>query len=86
MSRWKNWLFKAKPIQSNFALESKQIKLDEVVVKAKGRYKNKDNPAVALIQKVVDNREQIEKKVLITISTISTRRCSWTSTISRKSS
>ena len=46
----------------NFALESKQIKLDEVVVKAKGRYKNKDNPAVALIQKVVDNREQNRKE------------------------
>ena len=46
----------------NFALESKQIKLDEVVVKAKGRYKNKENPAVALIQKVVDNREKNRKE------------------------
>ncbi|MFT5481207.1 MAG: hypothetical protein ACI9NN_002177, partial [Bacteroidia bacterium] len=46
----------------DFALESKQIKLDEVVVKAKGRYKNKENPAVALIQKVVDNRENNRKE------------------------
>lgn len=51
--------------QSNtidFALEPKQIKLDEVVVQGKGRYKNKENPAVALIQKVVDNRDKNRKE------------------------
>ncbi len=46
----------------DFALEPKQIKLDEVVVKAKGRYKNKENPAVELIQKVVDNRDKNRKE------------------------
>ena len=46
----------------DFALEPKHIKLDEVVVKGKGRYKNKENPAVALIQKVVDNREKNRKE------------------------
>lgn len=46
----------------DFELESKQIKLDEVVVKAKGRYKNKENPAVELIQRVVDNRDKNRKE------------------------
>ncbi|MFT7153631.1 MAG: hypothetical protein ACI9Z7_000689, partial [Alteromonas macleodii] len=46
----------------NFKLEPTQIKLDEVVIKAKGRYKNKENPAVALIQKVVDNRDKNRKE------------------------
>ncbi len=46
----------------DFALEPKQIKLDEVVVKATGRYKNKENPAVELIQKVVDNRDKNRKE------------------------
>jgi hypothetical protein len=47
----------------DFALEPKQIKLEEVTVRAqKGRYKNKENPAVALIQKVVDNKEKNRKE------------------------
>lgn len=46
----------------DFALEPKQIKLDEVVVEGKGRYKNKDNPAVALIKKVVENKENNRKE------------------------
>ncbi|MBP9150921.1 MAG: carboxypeptidase-like regulatory domain-containing protein, partial [Flavobacteriales bacterium] len=46
----------------DFALEPKQIKLDEVVVKAKGRYKNRENPAVELIQRVVDNRDKNRKE------------------------
>lgn len=52
--------------QSNtidFKLEPTQIKLQEVTVKAKkGRYKNKDNPAVALIKKVVENKENNRKE------------------------
>ncbi|MBI1287428.1 MAG: hypothetical protein GC178_07580 [Flavobacteriales bacterium] len=47
----------------DFALEPTQIKLQEVTVKAeKGRYKNRENPAVQLIQKVVDHREQNRKE------------------------
>lgn len=47
----------------DFALASKQIKLQEVTVKAKkGRYKNKENPAVALIKKVVEHRDENRKE------------------------
>ena len=46
----------------DFALEPKHIKLEEVTVQAqKGRYKNNRNPAVELIQKVVDHKEQNRK-------------------------
>ncbi|MBL4586666.1 MAG: carboxypeptidase-like regulatory domain-containing protein [Flavobacteriales bacterium] len=47
----------------NFALKSKHIKLEEVTIKAKrGRYRNKENPAVTLIKKVVAHREQNRKE------------------------
>ncbi len=46
----------------DFALQPKQIKLEEVVIQGKGRYRNKENPAVALIQKVVDHRDQNRKE------------------------
>lgn len=47
----------------DFALEPKQIKLDEVTVEAKkGRYKNRDNPAVELINKVVEHRDENRKE------------------------
>ena len=47
----------------DFALSPKQIKLEEVTVKAKkGRYKNRENPAVALIKKVVDHRDGNRKE------------------------
>lgn len=47
----------------DFALESKHIKLQEVTVKAKkGRYKNRENPAVTLIKKVVEHRESNRKE------------------------
>lgn len=47
----------------DFALEPKQIKLQEVTVEAKkGRYRNKENPAVALIKKVVENRDNNRKE------------------------
>lgn len=32
--------------------------LSEVVVKAKGRYRNKDNPAVQLVRKVIEHKEE----------------------------
>lgn len=47
----------------DFALEPIQIKLEEVTIQAKrGRYKNKENPAVALIKKVVEHRDQNRKE------------------------
>lgn len=47
----------------DFELEPSQIKLQEVTVQAKkGRYKNKDNPAVELIKKVVANKENNRKE------------------------
>lgn len=47
----------------DFKLEPKHIKLEEVTVEAKkGRYRNKENPAVALIQKVVDKKEENRKE------------------------
>lgn len=47
----------------DFALEPKRIKLQEVTVEAKkGRYRSKDNPAVALIKKVVENKENNRKE------------------------
>jgi hypothetical protein len=42
----------------NFELEPKSIQVDEVTVVAKGRYKNKENPAVALIKKVIANKDK----------------------------
>ncbi len=42
----------------DFELESESLKLDEVVVKAKKkRYRKKNNPAVALMRKVIANKE-----------------------------
>ncbi|MFT4594166.1 MAG: hypothetical protein ACI9CU_000144 [Polaribacter sp.] len=47
----------------DFNLEPSQIRLEEVTVKAnRGRYKNKENPAVTLIKKVVANRENNRKE------------------------
>ncbi|MCB0754820.1 MAG: carboxypeptidase-like regulatory domain-containing protein, partial [Flavobacteriales bacterium] len=47
----------------DFQLEPTQIKLQEVTVQAKkGRYKNKDNPAVELIKKVVEKKEGNRKE------------------------
>ncbi len=41
----------------NFALKNEAITMEEVVIKAdKKRYKNKDNPAVALIKNVIDHK------------------------------
>ena len=38
------------------ALEKDQLTLDEVTVEGKGRYRNRDNPAVALIQQVIAHK------------------------------
>ena len=47
----------------DFALEPKQIKLQEVTVRAKrGRYRNRENPAVTLIKKVVAHRDSNRKE------------------------
>ncbi len=47
----------------DFELKSKHIKLEEVTVEAKrGRYKNKENPAVTLIKKVVEHKESNRKE------------------------
>lgn len=47
----------------DFKLSSKSIRIQEVTVKAgKQRYRNKENPAVALIQKVIDNRSANRKE------------------------
>lgn len=47
----------------DFKLESKSIRIQEVTVKAgKQRYRNKENPAVALIQKVIDNKSRNRKE------------------------
>lgn len=71
----------------DFALEPKRIKLEEVTVEAKkGRYKSKDNPAVALIKKVVEKKRAIVKRASTTISTINTRNFNWTSTTSPRNS
>jgi hypothetical protein len=48
----------------NFQLKSKSINLDEVVITSKKkRYRNKGNPAVELIRKVIENKDnnRIEK-------------------------
>lgn len=42
----------------NFELQSKSVKLEEVTVVAKGRYRNKENPAVTLIKKVIANKDK----------------------------
>lgn len=47
----------------DFKMESTSIKMQEVTVKAgKQRYKNKDNPAVLLIEKVIANKERNRKE------------------------
>jgi hypothetical protein len=47
----------------DFKLESTSIKVQEVTVKAgKQRYKNKENPAVLLIEKVIANRDKNRKE------------------------
>ncbi len=49
----------------NFSLRSKNIKLNEVEIKAKKvRYRNKNNPAVALIRKVIKNKNLNRKEKL----------------------
>ena len=53
-----------KPGQVNnitVSLIDEAIGLDEVVVKVE-KYKNKDNPAVALIKKVIENKEKNRKE------------------------
>lgn len=54
----------SKPVQIgksqtiNFSLKNEAITMEEVVIKAdKKRYKNKDNPAVALIKNVIDHKD-----------------------------
>ncbi|MCV9386334.1 DUF5686 and carboxypeptidase-like regulatory domain-containing protein [Reichenbachiella ulvae] len=43
----------------DFRLTSSSMELEEVTVKSKKlRYRNKDNPAVTIIQKVIDNKDQ----------------------------
>jgi len=47
----------------NFQLEQASLELQEVTVKGKRlRYRNKNNPAVALIRNVIDNREKNRHK------------------------
>lgn len=47
----------------DFELEPASIELKEVTVKADGkRYRNRDNPAVALINRVVEHRDQNRKE------------------------
>ncbi|MDT8412303.1 MAG: DUF5686 family protein [Vicingaceae bacterium] len=42
----------------NFSLKNEAITMDEVVIKAENkRYKNKDNPAVALIKNVIEHKD-----------------------------
>lgn len=49
----------------NFKLEPTQIELEEVVIQEKRlRYKNKGNPAVTIIRKVVDNKKKNRKEGL----------------------
>ncbi|ULT26082.1 carboxypeptidase-like regulatory domain-containing protein [Sphingobacterium sp. E70] len=70
---------------TNDAVQSKEILMDaqdnmleEVVVKAqKKKYSNKDNPAVALIRKVIENKEKIAYRDSNTPNSINTRRCLW---------
>ncbi|NOZ34274.1 MAG: carboxypeptidase-like regulatory domain-containing protein [Chlorobi bacterium] len=47
----------------NFELEPENFKIDEVVVKSRRkRYRNKNNPAVALIKKVIKNKDKNRKE------------------------
>ena len=49
----------------NFELQPTSINLETITVKArKKRYKNKDNPAVALIKKVIQNKSKNRKSAL----------------------
>jgi len=48
----------------NISLSNIHTELNEVIIKAKKKsYKNKDNPAVELIQRVIDNKEQNRQEV-----------------------
>ena len=42
----------------DFELESNTIEVEEVTVVAEGRYRNKENPAVTLIKKVIANKDK----------------------------
>lgn len=42
----------------DFELRPTAVKLEEVTVVAKGRYRNKENPAVTLIKKVIANKDK----------------------------
>ncbi|MFI5217905.1 MAG: DUF5686 family protein [Bacteroidia bacterium] len=46
----------------NFELKAKATQLKEVVVTDKKKYRNKNNPAVDLIKKVVDNKDRNRKE------------------------
>lgn len=49
----------------NFELQTTSINLEAITVKARKRkYKNKDNPAVALIKKVIQNKSKNRKSAL----------------------
>ena len=49
----------------NFELQSNQIQLEEFEIKAKKiRYRNKSNPAVDLIKKVIENKDKNRKEAL----------------------
>ena len=48
----------------DFYLQPESERLDEVVIKAKGRYRNKNNPAVELIKKVIKNKDKNRKESL----------------------
>ena len=61
---YKTQYIEIKPGQVNnitVSLIDEAIGLDEVVVKVE-KYKNKDNPAVALIKKVIENKEKNRKE------------------------
>jgi len=49
----------------NFKLESENINIEEVVIKStKKRYRNKNNPAVELIKKIIANKDKNRKEGL----------------------
>ncbi len=56
-------IIKGKSQTVNFELEPENFKIDEVVVKSRRkRYRNKNNPAVALIKKVIENKDKNRKE------------------------
>ncbi len=56
-------IIKGKSQTINFELEPENFKIDEVVVKSRRkRYRNKNNPAVALIKKVIENKDKNRKE------------------------